>query len=52
MFPLLQFIDKVGRSCDFAVTELKGLFIAFFAFFTLLRDVPGVERQSQLGSPR
>ena len=33
MFPLLQFIDKVGRSCDLAVTELKG-FLSHFAHFS------------------
>ena len=33
MFPLLQFIDKVGRSCDLAVTELKG-FLSHFALFS------------------
>ena len=40
MFLLLQFIDKVGRPCDLAVTESDGLFSAFCAFFALLRVVP------------
>ena len=40
MFLLLQFIDKVGRPCDLAVTELMGFFSAFCAFFALLRVVP------------
>ena len=33
MFLLLQFTDKVGRSCDLAVTELMG-FLAHFAPFS------------------
>ena len=33
MFLLLQFIDKVGRPCDLAVTELM-VFLAHFAPFS------------------
>ena len=50
MFPLLQFIDGCERPCDHAVTELKGFFSAFCAFFALLRVVPELSASRRWGA--